>query len=92
MVVGVVAYLLQVVMLAADAQTLLSVGTTARFGVASTQNYILPLVHAGIGEHQCGVVLHHHGGRRNDEVTLGLEVLLVRVADFISCHHIACVV
>ena len=62
MVVGIMAHLLQVVMLSAHAQTLLAVGTSAGFGIACTQYDILPLVHASVGEHQCRVVLNHHRG------------------------------
>ena len=61
MVVGVMAHLFQVVVLAAYAQTLLRIGTATGFGVAGAQNDVLPLVHTGIGKHQCGVVLNHHG-------------------------------
>ena len=61
-VVGVVAYLFQVVVLTADAQTFLRVGAAARFGVFGAKDDILPLVHTSVGEHKCGVVLDDHGG------------------------------
>ena len=88
-VVSIVSHLFQVVVFATDTQTLLCVGTAAGFGVAGTQNYILPLVHSGIGEHQCGVVLDYHRSRRHNQVALRLEILLVRVADFVCSHHIS---
>ena len=86
-VVGVVAHLLEVVVLARDAQAFLRVGTAARFGVARTQNDVLPLVHARIGEHERGVVFHHHRGRRHDGVSFFLEKILERLSDFLCCHH-----
>ena len=87
-VVGVVANLLEVVVLAAYAQTLLRVGPTAWLGVLGTQYDIFPLVHTGIGKHQRRVVLDYHRGRRNDNVSFRLEEFFVRVADFFSCHHL----
>ena len=75
-VVRVVAHLLQVIVLAAHAQALLRVGPAARFGVALAQYDVLPLVHAGVGEHERGVVLHHHRGRGHNGVALaGKEIL-----------------
>ena len=75
-VIGVVTYLLQVVVLTADAQTLLRIGTAARFRVAGTQNDIFPLVHTCVGEHQRGVVLDNHRCRGHDGVLLRLKELL----------------
>ena len=75
-VVGVMAYLLQVIVLAAYAQALLAVGTAARFGVAGSQDDVLPLVHTGIGEHQGRVVLHYHRGRGHNLMSLGLKEFL----------------
>ena len=69
-VIGVMSYLFQVVVLAADAEALLAVGPPARFRVACTQDDILPLVHTCVGEHQGGVVLHHHRCRRHDGMSL----------------------
>ena len=75
-VVRVVAHLLKVVVLAAHAQALLRVGPAARFGVALAQYDVFPLVHAGVGEHERGVVLHHHRGRWHNGVALaGKEIL-----------------
>ena len=78
----------QIIMLSADTQTLLAVRTSAGFRVASAKDDVLPLVHAGIGKHQGRVVLHYHRGRRNNLMTLRLEVLEERVAYLICCHHI----
>ena len=60
MVVGVVSHFLKVVVLAADAQTLLRVGTAAWLRVACAENDVFPLVHSGVCEHQCGVVFDNH--------------------------------
>ena len=73
-------------MFAADAQAFLRVGAAARFGVAGAQDDVLPLVHAGVGKHQRGVVLDDHRCRGHDGVAFRLEKLLVRVADFVGCH------
>ena len=75
MVVGVVPDLLQVVVLARDAQALLRIGRTGILARGVAQENILELVHAGVGEHQRGVVLHDHRGRRDDRMSLALEEL-----------------
>ena len=60
-VVGVVAHLVQIIVLTAHAQALLSVGDAAVFGHGIPQEVILKGVHSGIDEHQCGIVFVHHG-------------------------------
>ncbi len=87
-VVGVMTHLLQVVVLARHAQTLLRVGRTGVFARRIAQENILELVHARIGEHQRGVVLHHHRRRRHDRMALALEEVEKGPADFIRFHHI----
>ena len=67
-VVGVEPDLLKVVMLAADAQTFLRVGDARPFGRLVAQDDVFELVHAGVGEHQRGVVFYDHRGRRHDLV------------------------
>ena len=84
-VVRVVAHLLQVVVLATDAETLLGVGAAAGLGVTAAQDDVLPLVHAGVGKHKGGVVLDDHRGRGDDEVAFRLKELLERIADFFCC-------
>ena len=69
-VIGVVAYLFQVIMLAANAQTLLCIGSATWFWVACSQDNIFPLVHAGVGKHQRRVVLDNHRSRGHDGVLL----------------------
>ena len=80
-------YFLQVVVLAAYTETLLRVSTTARLGILGTEDDIFPLVHTGIGEHQCGVVLDDHRCRGYDGVTLFSEKLLEAFANFVGCTH-----
>ena len=87
-VIGVVAYFLEVVVLTAHAQALLRVGATARFRVGRAENDVFPLVHTGVGEHQCGVVFNHHRSRGNDFVASLLEESLVGFAYFVRCHHL----
>ena len=86
-VVRVMSNFLQVIVLTAHAQALLRVGAAAWLGVALAKDNIFPLVHTSVGKHQSGVVLNHHRSRRHNGVSLRLEKLLVRVADFVSCHH-----
>ena len=74
--IGVVSHLFKVVVFAAYAETLLAVGTTAGFWIASTQDDVFPLIHSSIGEHQSRVILYHHGGRRNYQMSFCLKELL----------------
>ena len=85
-VVGVVAYFLEVVVLAADAQALLRVGHAGVLDLGIPEDDVLELVHPGIGEHQRRVALDHHGSRGHDLVPLAMEELLVRLADFLRSH------
>ena len=87
-VVGIVAYLFQVVVLTADTQTLLRVCTATWLWVFLSENDILPLVHTSVGEHQCGVVFHNHRGGGYDGMSLFGEVLLKGLADFLCSAHI----
>ena len=87
MVVRVVSHLLKVVVLAADAETLLSIRTSARLRVASTQDYVLPLVHASVGKHESRVVLDDHRCAWHNSVPLALKEPLEGVTNFI-CSHI----
>ena len=85
-VVGVVSDLLQVVVLARDAQTLLRIGRTGILAGGVAQEDVLELVHARIGEHEGGVVLDDHGRRRHDGVTLACEEVQKCLADFVRFH------
>ena len=83
MVIGVVADLLQVVVLARDAQAFLRIGRTRVFAGRVAQENILELVHARIGEHQRGVALDDHRGRRHDNVAFRFEKVEKSLPDFI---------
>ena len=87
-VVGVVAHFLQVVVLTAHAKALLAIGGSAPLWHLVAQNNILELVHAGIGEHQCRVVLHHHWSRWHNLVTFALKEGFERFSNFFCCQHI----
>ena len=69
-VVCVVAHFFKVVVLSADAEALLRVGGAERAGFGIAEEYILELVHPGVGEHQRRVVLYYHGCRRDHRVAL----------------------
>ena len=85
-VVGIVAHLFEVVVLTADTQTLLCVAHPRIGGGGIAQENILELVHAGVGEHQSGVVLHHHRGTGDDVVALALEEIEESLSYFVRSH------
>ncbi len=67
------AHFLQVVVLAAHAQAFLRVRDSGVFHGLVAQEQILERVHAGVDEHQGGIVLHHHGCRGYNVVSLFFE-------------------
>ena len=69
-VVRIMTNLLQIVVLAADAQTLLAVCHTRIFDRVIAEDDTLPRVHAGVGKHQCRVILDDHRSRGYNLVTL----------------------
>eukprot|EP00959_Pyramimonas_sp_CCMP1952_P049085 1025194-Pyramimonas_sp.AAC.1 len=74
-VIGVLAHVVQVVVLAAGADALLCVRRALQLregavGVSLAEEDSLELVHAGIGEEQGGVVVGHHGGRNHVRVSV----------------------
>ena len=83
MVVGVVADLLQVVVLARNAQTFLRIGRTRILAGGVAQEDVLELVHARVGEHQRGVALDDHRGRRHDSMPFRLEEVEKGLTNFI---------
>ena len=85
-VVGVVSDFFQVVVLAAHAQALLRVGGAQVRGLGVAQEDVLELVHAGVGEHQGGVVLDDHRRGRHDGVALGCEEVEEFLSDFLGGH------
>ena len=85
-VVGIVSDFFQVVVLAAHAQALLRVGGAQVRGLGVAQEDVLELVHAGVGEHQGGVVLDDHRRGRHDGVALGCEEVEEFLSDFLGGH------
>ena len=73
MMVGVMPYFLQVVVLARYPEAFLGVGHAGVLALGVPEEDVLELVHPGVGEHQGGVVLDDHWGRRHDMVLLGSE-------------------
>jgi len=61
----------------------LAVCDPATFGGAVAKDNVLELVHAGIGEHQCRVVLDYHRSRRDNLVSLAAEEVLVGFSYFL---------
>ena len=75
-------------MFAAHAQALLRVGHALIFRCYRAQNDVLELIHAGVGEHQRGVVFDHHGSGGHDVVSLGTEKILEGFAYFFGGKHV----
>ena len=86
-VIGIVADLFEVVVLAADAKAFLTVRHPLGCRRCVAEENILELVHAGIGKHQRGVVLDHHGGRRHDGVPLACKEVREGLPDLFDCHR-----
>ena len=82
MVIGVVTHLFKIVVLSRHAQTLLAVGHAAVGGRMVSKDYILELVHSGVGKHQCRVILDDHRCGGHDRVSLFAEESLERLSDF----------
>ena len=80
-VVGIYAYFFEVVVLTRNAQAFLGVGHAAVGRHLITQEKILELVHAGVGEHKGRVVLDYHWGRRNDLVSFTFKKVEKLLAD-----------
>ena len=88
MVVGVVAHLLEVVVLAGDAETFLRVGYTAVLGGTVAEDDVLKLIHAGVGKHKGRVVLDYHRGRGYYTVSFLTKEFLERFTYFFCSLHI----
>ena len=84
--VGVMSHLFEVVVLAAHAEAFLRIRSTVVSGLCITQEYILELVHAGIGEHEGRIVLHYHRSRGDYGVPLGGEIIQESLPDFFGSH------
>ena len=73
MVIGIVPYLLEVVVLATDAEALLGVRYTAVLDLGITEDNVLELVHPCVGEHQGRVALDDHRSGWYDRMPLALK-------------------
>ena len=62
MVICVMTHFLKVIVLTANAKTLLGVRAATWLGLTGTEDYIFPLVHTSVGEHQRRVILDNHRG------------------------------
>ena len=87
-VAGGLAHVLEVVVLAAGPDALLGGGRAGVVAPLPSQEDVLELVHAGVGEEQGRVALGHQGGAAHHAVPPLLEVLQERAADLVGRHHL----
>ena len=88
--VGVASHLLEVVVLATDAEALLAVdGPHVRTALVA-EEHLFELHHAGVGEEQARVVLWDQRRARHDGVPALLKEIQERLADLISGHFRSC--
>ena len=73
MVVGVMAYLFEVVVLARNAEAFLRIGGAQVIAAAFVEEDILKLIHPGVGKEQRRVVVRHERPARDDLVLLLAE-------------------
>ena len=85
-VIGIVSYLLQVVVLTRNAQTLLRIANSGSLDRSITQKHILELVHTCIGEHQRRIILYNHRCRRHYHVAFALEKFEKGLSNFVAFH------
>ena len=57
-----------------------------RVVVGIVSDYVLELVHSGVGEHQRGVVLDHHGCGRHHRMSLRCEEIEKFLSNFVGSH------
>ena len=77
-----VADVFQVVVLAAGAQAALHGGRAHVVALVGTQEHVLELNHAGIGEQQGRVIARHQAGGTDDGVFFGFKEFQKLVANF----------
>ena len=82
-----VADVFEVVVLAAGANALLARRRACVGPLVETQEHVLELVHAGVGEQQRRIVARHHRARSDDLVSLAFEELEERGTDLGSFHR-----
>ena len=86
-VVRVAPHLLEVVVLAADAEALLRVGGTRVGPPLLAEEHLLELHHAGVDEEQARIVLGDERGARDDGVAALPEKVQEALADLVAGHH-----
>src|SRR5262249_48305265 len=86
-VIGVAPDLLQVVVLAADAQHLLAVGGPSVGTGLGAEEDLLELHHPRIGEQQARIVGRHEGSARHDGVTAVAEVVEKALPNLVAGHY-----
>ena len=83
-----VADIVEVVVLAAGADAFLRGGGALVRPLLDAGEDVLELHHAGIGEHQGGIVARHQRRRRHDGVPVGREVVQKRRPDLVNAAHV----
>ncbi len=86
-VVGVAAHLLEIVVLAADAEALLRIHGAAVRARVLPEEHLLELHHARVDEQQARVVLGNQRGARHDGVPALPEEVEEAVADLVAGHY-----
>ena len=82
-----IADIVEVVVLAAGAHAFLRGGGAAVGQLLQAGEHVLELHHAGIGEHQRGVVARHQRRGRHDLVVVAGEVVQEAFADIVDAAH-----
>ena len=86
-VVGVPAHLLEVVVLPADPDAFLGVDGPAVRARAGPQEYVLELVHPGVGEQERGIPVGDDRGARDDPVVMPRKEVQETLSDLGGGHH-----
>ena len=68
-------------MLSAYTKAFLAVGHSLPFRGTVAEEPVLELVHSGVGEHECRVVLYDHRCRRHNLVALGRKEVQEGLSD-----------
>jgi hypothetical protein len=87
MVVGVYSDLFQVIVFSTDAEAFLGIGHPWIKGLFIPQEVVLELVHAGIGELQCRIVLDHDRSGGDDRMPFRHKKIKEFLSYFGTGHH-----
>ncbi len=87
-VAGGVADVLQIVVLAAGAHAFLRRGGAHVVALLDAGEDVLELHHAGIGEHQGGIVARHQRARRHDLMAVALEIVEKSPPNVVCACHV----